>query len=109
MLHRYIHSLGIDHLDLTPSNVLLTRSFRAKIADFGIAKGDEEIGVGKASVTSGTNDFMPPKLKLFHLSTPNRNVISAIIHYTDMFSFGCLVNYSNCTSNACTVHNPYYM
>ena len=50
MLHRYIHSLGIYHLDLTPSNVLLTRSFRAKIADFGIAKDEEEIDAGKATV-----------------------------------------------------------
>ena len=45
-----MHSLGIYHLDLPQSNVLLTRSFRAKIADFGIAKDDEEIDAGKATV-----------------------------------------------------------
>ena len=78
MLHRYIHSLGIYHLDLTPSNVLLTHSFRAEIADFGTAKDEEEIDVDKATVTSGTNDFMLPEA--FHLSTLNRNAISATIH-----------------------------
>ena len=81
MLHRYIHSLGIDHLDLTLTNVLLTHSFRTKIADFGIAKDKGETDVDKATVSSGTNDFMPPELKLFYLSTPNRNVISAT-YYT---------------------------
>ena len=84
---RYIHSLGIYHLDLTPSNVLLTRSFRAKIADFGIAKDDEEIDVGKATVTSGTNDFMPPEA-FPSIYTKQKRDFS---YYTDSFSFGCLV------------------
>ena len=84
---RYIHSLGMYHLDLTPSNVLLTRSFRAKIADFGIAKGDEEIDVGKATVTSGTNDFMPPEA-FPSIYTKQKRDFS---YYTDSFSFGCLV------------------
>lgn len=69
MLHRYIHSLGIYHLDLTPSNVLLTRSFRAKIAEFGIAEGDEETDVGKATKTTATNDFMPPEAYQYQTET----------------------------------------
>ena len=87
MLHRYIHSLGIYHLDLTPSNVLLTRSFRAKIADLGTAKDEEEIDVCKASVTSGSNDFMPPE------AFPSINIKQKhdFSYYTDSFSFGCLV------------------
>ena len=87
MLHRYIHSLGIYHLDLTPSNVLLTHSFRAKIADFGTAKDEEEINAGKATVTSGTNDFMPPE------AFPSINIKQKrdFSYYTDSFSFGCLV------------------
>ena len=84
---RYIHSLGIYHLDLTPSNVLLTRSFRAKIADFGIAKDEEEIGVGKVTVTSGTNDFMPPEA-FPSIYTKQKRDFS---YYTESFSFGCLV------------------
>ena len=67
--------------------MLLTRAFKAKIADFGIAKGDEEIDAGKATVTSGTNDFMPPEafpsIKLKQKRDFN--------YYTDSFSFGCLV------------------
>ena len=86
-IRRYIHSLGIYHLDLTPSNVLLTRSFRAKIADFGIAKDEEEIDAGKATVTSGTNDFMPPEA-FPSIYTKQKRDFS---YYTDSFSFGCLV------------------
>ena len=69
MLHRYIHSLGIYHLDLTPSSVLLTRSFRAKIADFGIAKDKEEIDAGKTTVTSGSNDFTPSEAYKYQIET----------------------------------------
>ena len=82
--YRYIHSLGIYHLDLTPGNVLLTRSFKAKLADFGTAKSEEEIDAGKASVPSGTNDFMPPEAFPTKLKCD-------LNYYTDSFSFGCLV------------------
>lgn len=84
---RYIHSLGIYHLDLTPGNVLLTQSFKAKLADFGIAKGDKEIAMGKATVTSGTNEFMPPEAFPSDKSKQRRD----FDYYTDSFSFGCLV------------------
>ena len=84
---RYIHSRGIYHLDLTPSNVLLTRSFTAKIADFGTAKSDKEIDAGKATATSGTNDFMPPEALPSNKLKQKRD----FMYYTDSFSFGCLV------------------
>ena len=87
LLLRYIHSLGIYHLDLTPGNVLLTRSFKAKLADFGIAKDDEEVDAGKATVTSGTNDFMPPEA----FPTIKVKQKRDFNFYTDSFSFGCLV------------------
>ena len=83
MLHRYIHSLGIYHLDLTPSNVLLTRSFRAKIADFGIAKFKDE-----EEIDAGTNDFLPPEA-FPSIYTQEKRDFS---YYTDSFFFGCCVN-----------------
>ena len=99
MLHRYIHSLGIYHLDLTPSNVLLTRSFRAKIADFGVAKDEEEIDAGKATKTSGTNDFMPAVSFPFVYTKQKRD----FNYYTDSFSFGCGVHVNSRMAGTTTI------
>ena len=70
-----------------PGNVLLTQSFKAKLADFGIAKGDKEIAMGKATVTSGTNEFMPPEAFPSDRSRQKHD----FNYYTDSFSFGCLM------------------
>ena len=67
--------------------MLLTRSFKAKIADVGIAKGDQEIDAGRATITSGTNDFMPPEA-FPHIKFKQKRDFN---YYTDSFSFGCLV------------------
>jgi mitosis inhibitor protein kinase SWE1 len=49
---RFIHDLGVIHLDLKPANIFLTREGRFKIGDFGMASlwprvsGGSPLGVG---------------------------------------------------------------
>jgi serine/threonine protein kinase len=52
----YIHSAGVIHRDLKPSNILLNGDCRAKICDFGLARGLPE---GDANKLTGTSHFLP--------------------------------------------------
>lgn len=55
----YAHANGVLHLDLKPSNVLVTREGIAKIADFGVSALTD--ASGHASGTAGTIGYMPPE------------------------------------------------
>jgi len=59
----YAHQNGVIHRDLKPANLLVTREGRVKIADFGLAKHNDEalLGLTKTNVAIGTPDFLAPE------------------------------------------------
>ncbi len=53
-----IHDAGLVHRDIKPENVMVTRTGRVVVMDFGIAKG---LGDGKGGLIAGTPAYMSPE------------------------------------------------
>src|SRR5690606_15047221 len=74
------HEAGIVHRDLKPANVLLERSGRVVITDFGIAKSAVEPGQ-RTQAAMGTPHYMAPEQALGEAVSPA----------TDVYAFGLLL------------------
>jgi serine/threonine-protein kinase len=76
-----IHALGIVHRDLKPSNILISCAGASKIADFGIALGDDGPGLTQTGHAVGTPLYMSPEQLLGERADPR----------SDLFSLGVLM------------------
>jgi predicted Ser/Thr protein kinase len=78
----YAHARGVVHRDIKPENVLLERGGRVKVADFGLAKLQQERGEAHAMRTRrivGTPQYMAPE----QMGDPG-----AVDHRADIFAIG---------------------
>ncbi len=55
------HRAGIVHRDVKPSNILLCDDGRVKIADFGIAKADDQTELTREGTLVGTASYLAPE------------------------------------------------
>lgn len=55
------HGLGVVHRDLKPANLLLTARGTCKVADFGVAKVDDDLLETANGVTYGSPAYMSPE------------------------------------------------
>lgn len=58
---KHAHDIGIIHRDLKPANLMLNKSGRVKLTDFGIAKLFGSTDMTAAGSVIGTADYMPPE------------------------------------------------
>jgi serine/threonine protein kinase len=83
----FLHQQKVIHRDLKSLNVLLDESYRAKLADFGLAKVKSEITTCLSTRTGsgimGTPQWMAPEI--FMSTNPDYNT------KTDVYSFGVVL------------------
>jgi len=77
----YIHNKGYMHLDIKPSNIMLTKRGEVKLMDFGISRFLKEIPKAGAKF-SGTPYYMSPE---------QANTDTTLDHQSDIFSLGLVL------------------
>ena len=82
------HAAGVVHRDLKPGNIMLTRTGRVKILDFGLARQDPVPGF-----ESGTTDVSHPGVILGTpgYMSPEQVRGTSVDHRSDLFSFGVVL------------------
>src|SRR5262249_11285005 len=75
----YAHEFGVVHLDLKPSNLMVTTEGKIKLTDFGIAKDLDATAITATDRTLGTAAYMSPE------QIKGRPPVS---HKTDLYALG---------------------
>jgi len=74
------HEAGVIHRDVKPGNILLTPEGEPKVADFGLARMEDELGLTRTGEQRGTPFYMSPE----QVASP----WVALDPRTDVFSLG---------------------
>jgi serine/threonine-protein kinase len=80
------HERGLVHRDIKPQNVMIGEEGRAKVTDFGIARGLEGTQLTAAGKVIGTTDYVSPEQALGHDVTGQSDIYSLGIVLYEMLT-----------------------
>ena len=72
----YAHARGYVHRDIKPGNILIDEHGRARLVDFGIAKGLADGDLTEAGASLGTVGYLSPEQAAGLMATPASDVYS---------------------------------
>jgi serine/threonine-protein kinase len=73
----YAHARGYVHRDIKPGNILIDQHGRARVVDFGIAKGLQDADLTELGLELGTAGYLSPEQAEGLMATPASDVYSA--------------------------------